>query len=37
MAKPNPKNRRAFLYTAFTVIAAIVLRQIGWRVEYPLD
>ncbi|MDY3906458.1 MAG: hypothetical protein SOZ47_06615 [Lawsonibacter sp.] len=37
MAKPNPKNRRAFLYTAFAVIAAIVLRQIGWRVEYPLD
>ncbi len=37
MAKPNLKKHRAFIYATLAVIAAIVLRQIGFRVEGPLE
>lgn len=37
MAKTNLKNHRAFLCAALAVTAAAILRQIGLRVEDPLD
>ncbi|MGN0967676.1 MAG: histidine kinase N-terminal 7TM domain-containing protein [Oscillospiraceae bacterium] len=37
MAKAKLKKHRALLYAAAAVIAAAVLRQIGFRVEDPLD
>ncbi len=37
MPKPNLKKHGALLYTVLAVIAAVVLRQIGFRVEDPLD
>lgn len=37
MAKANLKNHSAFLYAVLAVIAAAALRQIGFRVEDPLD
>ncbi len=37
MAKVDLKKHRAFLYAALAVIAAAVLRQIGFRSEDPLD
>ena len=37
MQKQNLKNHSAFLCAALAVIAAVVLRQIGFRVEDPLD
>ena len=36
MARPNPKNHRAFLYAVPVVIAAMVLRQIDFRADDPL-
>lgn len=37
MAKPNLKNHSAFLCAVFAVIAAVVLRRIGFHVEGLLD
>lgn len=37
MVKPNLKKHSVFIYAALAVIAAIVLRQIGFQVEAPLD
>ena len=37
MAKAKRKKHSAFLYAALAVIAAVVLRQIGFHVEEPLD
>lgn len=37
MAKTNLKNHRAFLCVALAVTVAAILRQIGLRVEDPLD
>ncbi len=37
MAKAKRKKHSAFLYAALAVIAAAVLRQIGFHVEEPLD
>ena len=36
MAKPNLKTHSTFLYAALAVIAAVVLRQIGFQAEDPL-
>ena len=37
MPKPNLKKHRAFFCAALAVLAAAVLRQIGFRVDDPLD
>ena len=37
MEQPNWKNHSAFLYAALIVLGAIVLRQIGARVDGLLD
>ena len=37
MAKANLKKHSAFLYAVLAVFAAVVLRQIGFRSEDPLD
>lgn len=37
MAKPNLKTHSTFLYAALAVIAAVVLRQIGFQAEDPFD
>ena len=37
MAKVDPKKHSAFFCAALAVLAAIVLRQIGFQVEDPLD
>ena len=37
MAKPNSKQHSIILYVALAILAAMVLRQIGLRVEEPLD
>lgn len=37
MAKADLKKHKAFLYAAIAVIAAVVLRQIGFYVEGPLN
>ncbi len=36
MAKPNLKNHSVFIYAVLAVIAAVVLRQIGFKVEGPI-
>ncbi|MGN0308266.1 MAG: hypothetical protein ACI4DN_08610, partial [Lachnospiraceae bacterium] len=37
MAKPNLKKYSTILYVALAILTAMILRQIGFRVEDPLD